>query len=645
MLSRISLTRELIKDLLNETKPKSIAPARLAGIYQRIIDIVDDDAEDREEAVAKAQEYANEANSNAVLAESYKNIAVDAADSANSSANDAFSYKNTAQLAAVSAANSASDASASAANAQNSFEEIEQMEDSTRGYMEAAQLALEQISNSKADFLKFNGVYDNVESLPVMLKNITGNIYFIRSKNAFMTPKKNMITGIYGLMYADEKYNAVIISEDEDGNEVNSFYARPGFYIINDDKREFYYVTDRYENQKPNILLLLRDSDIAISLKFEGDFNTSKDINTFNVLSNVNEISDIANQVFMKNLQYAAQYFMIQAILDVYVDSVNGSGIDACIFSKPIVFFSDETCSLQAYDMLFNFGGEYFVADFWLEIYAESDQTNAQCPYGKMTVRKLTSKNYKYYLNEILGDNNEHINSHGFAISHTDLNIKFNDSVSFKFNPEDSDEKPKVVKLDRKACLKGKDNTAHNVYFGRLNNVSGDRDVAICFDTYTNNIFYAEFDKIFDCDDDNPPVRLFFWDVVHNPSYELPGTFDNFDIDTTECNCLIRSWGLEKFLDYYDDPFRVLGVLFDRDSFPLMVSFTEDSDDNNVCYNNYHWTVGTLCSFGLIISPVTLTIPNHILTVSGSFCDDAFSIYVSCVNVKEGWMVETRFDR
>ncbi len=49
MDSRISLTKQFIKDLLNETRRDSVSPARLAGIYQRIIDIVDDDAASREE--------------------------------------------------------------------------------------------------------------------------------------------------------------------------------------------------------------------------------------------------------------------------------------------------------------------------------------------------------------------------------------------------------------------------------------------------------------------------------------------------------------------------------------------------------------------------------------------------------------------
>lgn len=39
--TKVELTRELIKALLNESRQNAITPAQLAAIYKRIIDIVD----------------------------------------------------------------------------------------------------------------------------------------------------------------------------------------------------------------------------------------------------------------------------------------------------------------------------------------------------------------------------------------------------------------------------------------------------------------------------------------------------------------------------------------------------------------------------------------------------------------------------
>lgn len=53
--TKVELTRELIKELLNESRQNAITPAQLAAIYKRIIDIVDEDAAERQQAVTDAQ--------------------------------------------------------------------------------------------------------------------------------------------------------------------------------------------------------------------------------------------------------------------------------------------------------------------------------------------------------------------------------------------------------------------------------------------------------------------------------------------------------------------------------------------------------------------------------------------------------------
>ncbi len=59
--SKIELTKELIRSLLHETRKSAVTPAQLAGIYKRIIDIVDEDAEERTLAVTEAKDAAKEA--------------------------------------------------------------------------------------------------------------------------------------------------------------------------------------------------------------------------------------------------------------------------------------------------------------------------------------------------------------------------------------------------------------------------------------------------------------------------------------------------------------------------------------------------------------------------------------------------------
>ena len=59
--TKVELTRELIKALLNESRQNAITPAQLAAIYKRIIDIVDEDAEERQQAVTDAQNAAGAA--------------------------------------------------------------------------------------------------------------------------------------------------------------------------------------------------------------------------------------------------------------------------------------------------------------------------------------------------------------------------------------------------------------------------------------------------------------------------------------------------------------------------------------------------------------------------------------------------------
>lgn len=59
--TKVELTRELIKALLNESRQNAITPAQLAAIYKRIIDIVDEDAAERQQAVTDAQNAADAA--------------------------------------------------------------------------------------------------------------------------------------------------------------------------------------------------------------------------------------------------------------------------------------------------------------------------------------------------------------------------------------------------------------------------------------------------------------------------------------------------------------------------------------------------------------------------------------------------------
>lgn len=59
--TKVELTRELIKALLNESRQNAITPAQLAAIYKRIIDIVDEDAAERQQAVTDAQNAAGAA--------------------------------------------------------------------------------------------------------------------------------------------------------------------------------------------------------------------------------------------------------------------------------------------------------------------------------------------------------------------------------------------------------------------------------------------------------------------------------------------------------------------------------------------------------------------------------------------------------
>lgn len=59
--TKVELTRELIKALLNESRQNAITPAQLAAIYKRIIDIVDEDAAERQQAVTDAQHAAGAA--------------------------------------------------------------------------------------------------------------------------------------------------------------------------------------------------------------------------------------------------------------------------------------------------------------------------------------------------------------------------------------------------------------------------------------------------------------------------------------------------------------------------------------------------------------------------------------------------------
>lgn len=100
MISRISITKQLINDLLHESSPRSVAPARLAGIYQRIIDIVDDDAEDRRTILEQTQQAGADAQA--------------AAQAASLSEQQAQSYATAADIAGQQAADSAQAAAASA---------------------------------------------------------------------------------------------------------------------------------------------------------------------------------------------------------------------------------------------------------------------------------------------------------------------------------------------------------------------------------------------------------------------------------------------------------------------------------------------------------------------------------------------------
>ena len=59
--TKVELTRELINALLNESRQNAITPAQLAAIYKRIIDIVDEDAAERQQAVTDAQNAADAA--------------------------------------------------------------------------------------------------------------------------------------------------------------------------------------------------------------------------------------------------------------------------------------------------------------------------------------------------------------------------------------------------------------------------------------------------------------------------------------------------------------------------------------------------------------------------------------------------------
>ncbi len=132
MDSRISLTKQFIKDLLNETRRDSVSPARLAGIYQRIIDIVDDDAASREQVLADARLAAQQALSSmngaaqsqadALISKqqagAYSELAIQAADQSVSAADDAYSYAKDAEDSAGMAAEAVDEAKYFAAAAK-----------------------------------------------------------------------------------------------------------------------------------------------------------------------------------------------------------------------------------------------------------------------------------------------------------------------------------------------------------------------------------------------------------------------------------------------------------------------------------------------------------------------------------------------